>query len=310
MALSEGSARIQPTGVSVRSKRSPRPGQGAPPPSRQAMVYVPESGVLVRRPDRLAVEEPLEIRLKGPTGASTLGVTMRTPGSDIELVAGLLLSEGIVDDAGDLGRIAYCTDDNVVESQRYNVVTATLRRPPRRTERERAMLVSSSCGVCGTASIDALRSTGHPPIPAGPEVPLTWLYELPDRLRAMQRSFELTGAVHAAGLARANGEMLVVREDVGRHNAVDKVMGWAMLGGRLPLSDVVLVVSGRVAFEIVQKALRAGVPVVAAVSGATSLAASLAEETGITLAGFVRDRRCTVYSGPHRLTPEQNLPEP
>jgi len=265
------------------------------------MVYVPESGVLVRRPDRLAVEEPLEIRLKAPTGASTLGVTMRTPGSDIELVAGLLLSEGIVDDAGDLARIAYCTDDNVVESQRYNVVTATLRRPPRRTERERAMLVSSSCGVCGTASIDELKLTGHPPIPTGPQVPLTWLCELPDRLREMQRSFELTGAVHAAGLARANGEMLVVREDVGRHNAVDKVMGWAMLGGRLPLSEAVLVVSGRVAFEIVQKALRAGVPIVAAVSGATSLAAGLAEETGITLAGFVRDGRCTVYSGPQRV---------
>lgn len=269
--------------------------------SRQQMVFSRQPEGLVRRPDRLAVEEPMEVRLHSPAGASVLGVTMRTPGNDMELVAGLLLAEGIVDHADDLVTLAYCRAADVPAEQRYNVVTATLRGPPRRAGRERSMTVSSSCGVCGTASIGALRTAGHPPVGSGPAVDVDWLGTLPDLLRGDQPAFDATGSVHGAGLARSGGALLAVREDVGRHNAVDKVLGWALLGRMLPIADGVLVVSGRVSFEIVQKALRAGVPVVVAVSGATSLAVDLAEESGLTLVGFVRGVRCTVYAGQHRL---------
>jgi len=266
------------------------------------MVFERRAEGLVRRPERLAVEEPLEVRLQSPVGASTLGVTMRTPGSDMELVAGLLLAEGVIDGPDDVARLAYCVADDVTAEQRYNVVTATLRCPPRRAGRERAMLVSSACGVCGTASIEALQSAGHPPVGDGPQVALNWLALLPDQLRRQQRAFDATGSVHGAGLVRSGGErLLAVREDVGRHNAVDKVLGWAMLQRQLPMADGVLIVSGRVSFEIVQKALRAGVPVVVAVSGATSLAVDLAEQSNLTLVGFVRGERCTVYAGRQRL---------
>ncbi len=307
------------------------------------MVLEPGPGRLVRRPDRLALEEPLEVRLASPSGPGSLGVTMRTPGNDMELVAGLLLAEGIVDGVEDLAGIAYCAGgpagadrcarqgtvavptvrgavlpaaaavagadgaagrdraDRAAGRDGFNALVATLRRPPRRPLRERHTVTSSSCGVCGSASIEALRAAGHPVIGAGPEVPLDWLCGLPDELRRHQRSFDDTGAVHAAGLAEPRLGLLAVREDVGRHNAVDKVVGWALLAGSVPLRGAVLVVSGRVSFEIVQKAVRAGVGVVAAVSGATSLAVALAEDVGVTLVGFVRGGRCTVYTGPERL---------
>jgi len=267
----------------------------------QAMTFTRQPEGLMRHPDRLAVEEPMEVRFESPAGRSVLGVTMRTPGNDMELVAGLLLAEGIVDRSEDLVTLAYCVAADVAAEQRYNVVTATLRRVPRRAGRERSMVVSSSCGVCGTASIEALRSSGYPAVGPGPEVDLDWLCTLPDLLRQGQTAFDATGSVHGAALARAAQSLEVVREDVGRHNAVDKVLGWAMLQGKLPMADGVLVVSGRVSFEIVQKALRAGVPVVVAVSGATSLAVDLAEESGLTLVGFVRGDRCTVYAGRQRL---------
>lgn len=268
------------------------------------MVHRPATGGLARGPDRLAVEEPVEVRLVGPGGQTTLGVTMRTPGHDMELVAGFLLSEGVVDEAGDIARIAYCGGPGTAADQRYNVVRATLRRSPRRAVGERRTVTSSACGVCGTSSIDALRQAGLPRLDPATRVPLDWACRLPDALRREQRSFSDTGSVHGAGLAPAGGPLLVVREDVGRHNAVDKVLGWALLQGRLPASDGVLVVSGRVSFEIVQKAARAGVCAVVAVSGATSLAVSLAEEVGMTLVGFARGRSCTVYAGAERLTSE------
>lgn len=288
-------------------QRSPVRMFTAKAPSRQAMVFAPGPGRLVRRPDRLAVEEPLEVRLSSPRGTSTLGITMRTPGNDMELVAGLLLAEGVIDGADDLASIAYCVGGAGRGSaadrdpNQYNVVTARLRRPPRRAGRERQTVTSSACGACGTASIDALRAVGHPVIGPGPRVAVDWLCALPGLLRREQLCFDETGTVHAAGLAEPGGELLVVREDVGRHNAVDKVVGWALCERRLPLGDAVLVVSGRVSFEIVQKAVRAGIGVVVAVSGATSLAVALAAELGVTLVGFVRDGRCTVYSGPERL---------
>lgn len=256
---------------------------------------------LARRPDLLAVEEPLEIRLRSPAGSSTLAVTMRTPGSDMELVAGLLLAEGIVDGPDDLVALTTCAGDEAPGDQRYNVVMTTLRGAPRQLGRERALVTSSACGVCGTASIDALLAVGWPALSSDITVPLSWALSLPGQLRAQQRSFDQTGAVHGAALATAGGSLVVVREDVGRHNAVDKVLGWAMLRRLLPMSKAALVVSGRVSFEIVQKALRAGVPMVVAVSGATSLAVELAERSGLTLVGFVRGERCTVYSGRDRL---------
>ncbi len=275
--------------------------RGVAPPSRQVMVFEPDADGLVRRPDQLAVEEPLQVRLRTPAGTSTLAVTMRTPGSDMELVAGLLLAEGIVDGPDDLAGLTTCLGDEASGGQRYNVVTAALRGPPRQLGRERTLVTSSACGVCGTTSVDAVVGAGWPTLPTGPVMPLAWVVALPELLRAQQRSFDVTGAVHGAGLARAGGSLLVVREDVGRHNAVDKVVGWAMLRRLLPLAEAVLVVSGRVSFEIVQKALRGGVPVVVAVSGATSLAVELAERSGMTLVGFARGDRCTVYCGRQRL---------
>jgi len=269
------------------------------------MVFEPGKDGLDRSADNLAVEEPLEIRLETPAGPQTLTVTMRTPGNDVELVAGWLLAEGIVDGADDVAEIKHCVDAANGGDQRFNVVTATLRVLPRQSGRERMTLTSSSCGVCGTASIDALRSVGLPALGVGPRFDAGTLSELPEVLRAGQRTFEVTGAVHGAALVDTSGEPLVVREDVGRHNAVDKVVGWAMLDRRTPLSDTALVVSGRVSFEIVQKAARAGVSTVVAVSGATSLAVELAREVGMTVVGFARGTSCTVYSGPERVMTEE-----
>lgn len=296
-----GGPEVQPGPVPQGRSTGARPDRGPKPPSRSVLVHRPADGTLVRSPDRIAVEEPLEVRLDGPGGPTIMGVTMRTPGQDMELVAGFLLAEGVVDDVSDLAKVAYCGGPGTAAEQRFNVVRATLRRAPRRDVGQRTSVTSSSCGVCGTASIEALRAAGLPPVSPGPEVAVSWLCQLPDALRAEQRSFADTGSVHAAGLARAAGGLLAVREDVGRHNAVDKVLGWALLGHRLPASDCALVVSGRVSFEIVQKAARAAVPLVVAVSGATSLAVALAEELGITLAGFVREGSCTVYTGAQRL---------
>jgi FdhD protein len=274
-----------------------------PARSRRVMVHVPEGEVLVGRPDQVAIEEPLEIRLEAPGQAdpSVLTVIMRTPGNDIELVAGWLLAEGVIDTADDVAKISYCVDAAIGGDQRFNVVTARLRRPARVSGRERTTATSSACGICGTASIDALRSIGLPPMAQGPRYSLSVLASLPEVLRAGQRTFEPTGSVHGVALVDDHGEPLAIREDVGRHNAVDKAIGWALLNRRLPLPDTALVVSGRVSFEIVQKAARAGLGLIAAVSGATSLAVSLAEEVGITLVGFVRGTRCVVYSGPARV---------
>jgi FdhD protein len=277
---------------------------GGKVPTRPWTVYERRDGVLAPRSDLLAVEEPLEIRL-GQTGdgaASTLSVTMRTPGHDFELVAGFLLGEGAISGVGDVKKIAYCLDGTLEPEQRYNVVTAELTVPPRRAGLERHVVTSSACGICGSASIDAVRLAGHPDLGAGPHIDVGFLAGLPLLLAGGQRGFAETGGLHGAALVAADGAVLALREDVGRHNAVDKVIGWALLNRRLPLVDVVLIVSGRVSFEIVQKALRAGVPVVAAVSAATSLAARLADEVGMTLVGFVRGERCTVYAGRQRIS--------
>ncbi|WP_232664890.1 formate dehydrogenase accessory sulfurtransferase FdhD [Pseudonocardia sp. TRM90224] len=252
------------------------------------------------RPDTLAVEEPLELRVDG----TALAVTMRTPGHDVELAHGFLLTEGVVSGIADVQSARYC--DSVDDSGRntYNVLDVQLAPgvAPPQVGVERNFYTTSSCGVCGKASLDAVRlRTQHPPAADPLKVASSLLAELPDRLRAEQKVFDRTGGLHAAGLFTADGEPLVVREDVGRHNAVDKVFGWALLNGRVPAKETVLVVSGRASFELVQKAVMAGAPVLAAVSAPSSLAAELADESGLTLAGFVRGGSMNVYTHPHRI---------
>ncbi len=248
-----------------------------------------------RRTDTLAAEEPLEIRAAG----RVLNVTMRTPGHDVELVHGWLHAEGVIAGPEDVATARYCAGavDGV---NTYNVLDVTLRVPPptpRSVEH-----TSSACGVCGSASIDALTRRGRFDVAAdATSLDADLLMTLPERMRAHQRSFEATGGLHAAGLFTPDGELVVVREDVGRHNAVDKVIGWALLAGRLPLAGTVLQVSGRASFELVQKAYLAGIPMLAAVSAPSSLAVDLAADVGLTLAGFVRDGRATLYSRPDRV---------
>ncbi|MEV0350498.1 formate dehydrogenase accessory sulfurtransferase FdhD [Nonomuraea sp. NPDC050680] len=264
------------------------------------------SGSTVRdRRDDLATEEPLEIRLTALDGTrKTVAITMRTPGHDFELAAGFLHGEGLVKPGG-IAAIAYCTDEDLPPEARYNTVTVRLHGPiPDLPTLDRHFLTSSACGVCGSASLDDLHDRCAP-LPRGtleltPEI----LYGLPDALRAAQGVFGKTGGLHAAGLFRPDGTLVALREDVGRHNAVDKLVGWASLGQRLPLAEHVLMVSGRASYEIMQKALAAGVPAVCAVSAPSSLAVDLAREFGMTLVGFLRGQRCNVYAGQERILAE------
>ena len=243
------------------------------------------------RPDRVVTEEPLQVRLALPGGPELdVAVTLRTPGSDTELAVGLLVTEGIITSGADVAAVRAGAD----------AVTVALRGAPASAPAQRRFVASASCGTCGKASVDDLEVAG-PPLGPGPVVPRSVLVALPDRLREAQRLFDRTGGLHAAGRFTAAGEARIVREDVGRHNAVDKVVGAAALAGELPLSDEVLVVSGRVSFEIVQKAAVAGLAVIAAVSAPSSLAVSAARRRGLTLVGFVRGGTANVYTGAERI---------
>jgi FdhD protein len=261
-------------------------------------------GHRVSRPDTLAVEEPLEIRLDGGAGAETFTVTMRTPGHDLELALGFLVSEGIARRPADVLSARHCPDAARDADGRptHNVVEVRLRAGivvPAARYRQ----VSSACGICGTASIDAVRTRApHPVADDDVTVSAAILSALPERLRGAQRVFDRTGGLHAAGLFTAGGELVVLREDVGRHNAVDKVVGWAFERGLLPLRGHVLQVSGRASFELVQKAWTAGCAVLAAVSAPSSLAVDLAHDAGLTLVGFSRGESFNVYAGAHRIT--------
>jgi FdhD protein len=255
-------------------------------------------GEVRRFEDYLVAEEPVEIRLDD----APLTVTMRTPGNDLELAAGFLFTEGIITAREQIRSIAYGTTEKAETSG--NLVRVELAGADFDRERmQRNFFVASSCGICGKASVDAVRVRGiQPPNPEfrlDPEV----LCSLPDKLRNAQTIFGRTGGLHAAGLFTSAGELLVLREDVGRHNAVDKVVGWALNEERIPLRDAVLMVSGRGGFEIIQKALVAGIPVVASVSAPSGLAVRLAREFGQTLVGFLRGRRFLMYSGEERLIP-------
>jgi len=253
-----------------------------------------------RRPDSLAAEEPLEIRV----GGKALAVTMRTPGHDVELAHGFLLSEGVIGSAADVYSARYCDSVDDTGRNTYNVLDIALADgvPPPDTGVERNFYTTSSCGVCGKAALDAVKlKTRFAPRNSTFTVTAEVLSGLPEALRAKQRVFASTGGLHAAGLFRSDGSLLIVREDIGRHNAVDKVLGWALLENRIPLSDIGLLVSGRASFELVQKAAMAGIPLLAAVSAPSSLAAELAEENGMTLVGFLRGSSMNLYTGEDRV---------
>ncbi|MFK3979346.1 formate dehydrogenase accessory sulfurtransferase FdhD [Micromonospora sp. NPDC050397] len=274
--------------------------------SRRRVVRVVD-GKATEPVDTLVAEEPLEIRVNG----RALTITMRTPGDDFDLAAGFLVSEGVVQRGEHVAGIRYCagaTDDGV---NTYNVVDVVLAAgvPAPDPSLERNFYTTSSCGLCGKASLDAVRTTAawsvaEDPLRVDPDL----IAALPDRLRAAQRVFDRTGGLHAAGLFGADGELLCLREDVGRHNAVDKVVGWALRSGRVPLRGTVLLVSGRASFELVQKAVMAGVPALAAVSAPSSLAVDLAEDSGLTLVGFLRGASMNVYTGAHRLGLAEHAP--
>ncbi|MFY1653503.1 formate dehydrogenase accessory sulfurtransferase FdhD [Solwaraspora sp. WMMB762] len=259
----------------------------------------------VRRMDTISGEEPLEIRV-GPAGAARrppLAVTMRTPGNDIDLAIGFLLTEGLIGAAEDVVTAQLCAGTDTPNT--YNVVDVTLAGhvPPPQTDPTRNFYTTSSCGVCGKASIDAVRTRSRFDVAADRATfsPQT-LVGLPDQLRAAQQGFDRTGGLHAAGLFAADGQLRAVREDVGRHNAVDKLIGWAAREDLLPLRGHLLLVSGRASFELTQKAWMAGIPVLAAISAPSSLAVALAEEAGMTLVGFLRGSTMNVYAGADRLT--------
>jgi len=291
-----------------------------PDSKSDANVWIVGAGPPRSRLDQVATEEPLEIRLaagiaEGPdavpvfrrrgqaAGQRTVAITMRTPGADFELAAGFLYGEGIIHSREEILEISYCEDPALDEDKRYNSVNVDLRRGvlPDLAALERHFYTTSACGVCGKASLESLKIRGRPVIASGPTVDPAVLRALPEKLRAGQGIFAATGGLHAAALFDAEGTLLSLREDVGRHNALDKLVGWALLEGRLPLGRHVVMVSGRSSFEILQKCLMAGVPIICAVSAPSSLAVALAREFGLTLIGFLRGERFNVYAGLERV---------
>jgi FdhD protein len=249
--------------------------------------------------DVLAVEEPLEVRING----ESFVVTMRTPGDDIDLVHGLLFSESVIGGRTDVVGARYCDGPGADGLNTYNVLDVRLAGHvlPPLPELRRNVLTTSACGICGTSTIDQVLRESQFPLSAEMTVPAQRILDGPLVLRERQRAFEQTGGLHAAGLVDADGRMACVREDVGRHNAVDKVVGWALREDRVPLSESILLVSGRASFELTQKAVLAGIPVLAAVSAPSSLAVELAQEAGLTLIGFVRGKSMNVYTHPERV---------
>ena len=263
------------------------------------------NGAWSREDDTLAAEEPLEIRLlweeDGRLVRKPIAITMRTPGDDFELAAGFLSGEGIIAGQGDLVDVSYCTDED--EDQQLNIVNVTLR--PGLTfdvsRLERNFYTTSSCGVCGKAALDALEVQGCAVLPGGPVVSAATICSLPGKLREAQAVFERTGGLHASGLFTPDGALLSLREDVGRHNAFDKLIGERVLAGAVPVGDHIVMLSGRASFELLQKALVARIPIVAAVGAPSSLAVQLAKEFNITLCGFVKADGLNVYTSRERV---------
>ena len=272
------------------------------PTSAVQVVAVDAAGSRTRH-DRLVTEEPMEIRVHGPGEEPTdLAVTMRTPGNDFELAVGFCVTEGVITHADDVASVAYCVGPG--GDQQFNVVTLRVRRPIVASLRTRSFVATASCGLCGKTALDDVEvRCGE--VAAGPTVAASTVRALPGRLGDAQDVFAVTGGLHAAATFTVDGTLVSVREDVGRHNALDKLVGEALLGRRLPLSDLVLMVSGRLSFELVQKAAVAGIPVLCAVSAPSSLAVKAAERFGQTVVGFVRDDRFNVYSHPERVRIDQ-----
>jgi FdhD protein len=287
------------------SSPSPSP-SGSPEPAAVRRTVTPtravawRDGKAIERPERLSTEEPMEIRASGPGQEPvSVAVTMRTPGHDFELAVGFLVGEGLIHGRDEVSSVRYC-DLPPEEPQLYNVVSVFLTRPFEMAGPERRFYATSSCGICGKASLDQVE-VHCAAIPAGEPVAASVVVRLPDALRKAQRIFEQTGGLHAAGLFDRAGKVVAVREDVGRHNALDKLIGRALLAGDLPLSGSILMVSGRVSFELVQKAAVAGIPVISAVSAPSSLAVEAADRLGLAVVGFVRGRSFNLYSHPERL---------
>ncbi len=253
--------------------------------------------------DEVVAEEPLELRLIAGGTTRTLAITMRTPGNDFELAAGFIYDEAIVRARDDIAMIDYCLDPQIDPDQRYNIVNVELRKVvPDLARFERHFTTSSACGVCGRAQLDSLHDLGVRPLEDEARVPASLLYELPARMREGQRVFSATGGLHAAALFDERGKLLLVREDVGRHNAVDKLVGWGLLNGHLPFARSILMVSGRASYEILQKSAMARIPFVCSVSAPSSLAVDLARAFNITLIGFLRGERANVYAASQRIT--------
>ena len=268
-------------------------------PTAPAPVRAVDGDQTRERSDRLVTEEPMEIRVHGPgQEPAPLVVTMRTPGNDFDLAVGFCITEGVVDSGADVATVAYCVPEDGV--QQYNIVTIRLRRPVDLESHHREFAANASCGLCGKATLEQVEITCGPVGP-GPRVGRSTLTALPERLRRAQTVFDATGGLHAAACFGPDGELTVLREDVGRHNAVDEVVGHAALEGRLPLAEQLLLVSGRMSFEIVQKAAVAGIPILSAVSAPSSLAVAAADRLGQTIVGFLRGDRFNIYTHPERI---------
>ena len=259
------------------------------------------------RVDELATEEPLEIRLLAGGKMQSIAVTMRTPGNDFELAAGFLLAENIVARREDIAELSYCVDPAIDRDQRYNIVNVTLAGGslPNVERLERHFTMTSACGICGKATLESLHTRSEP-IDDDVRFDMATLMVFSDRMRSAQRVFASTGGLHAAALFDEAGNLLVVREDVGRHNALDKAIGWALLHRRIPLRRCAAVVSGRASYELVQKSIMARLPVLCAVSAPSSLAVALAAEFNLTLVGFLRPPRANAYAGLQRLGLKKN----
>jgi len=269
-------------------------------PTSRFKVEILDGDRTSRREDVVVTEEPLELRLEWPgRPPEPLVVTMRTPGSDFELAAGFCLGEGFAVRPDAIRTVAYCTDITLTPEQHFNTVTVTFDGPPDREPPQRYGVTSAACGVCGQQSLDELAERDYAPVDPV-EVPVDVVRRLPDLLRDAQPTFSRTGGLHAAGLFTTDGRKVVVKEDVGRHNAVDKVVGWTVLNQH-SRKGLVLAVSGRAGYEIVQKAVAAGLGMIVAVGAPSSLAVDLARRFNITVAGFTRGNRCVVYSAPERI---------
>jgi FdhD protein len=267
----------------------------------RARVTIVDEGVASSRREQLVTEEPMEIRVAGPGQEPvSVAVTMRTPGADMELAAGFLFTEGLLESAEEIATMRYCGLEEP-EEQRFNIVTVELRRPFDPGRLDRNFYATSSCGICGKASIDQIEVHTEP-VASGPVVEPGLIERLPRTLREGQELFDATGGLHAAGLFEADGSLIALREDVGRHNAMDKLVGHELLDGRLPASGRIVLVSGRASFELVQKAAVAGIPIFCAVSAPSTLAVETARRLGVTLVAFLRGRRFNVYAHPERIS--------